>query len=200
MENLKIGGARMAKAMVQCRICKGKFNRLDPSLIEGVDYVKPSQRMYYHKKCYEEYQASKLDVHANMTDELWFNATWDFLRKDLKYNFNFVKVRKQWENFIKNKMTAKGIYFSLKYFYEIKKNDVTKSENGIGIIPHIYQDSCFYWQEREKRDSGICKAIEQQIMQAANQKIVEVRIKKGNKKQLSAADVLSAIEDMEESE
>ena len=37
-------------------------------------------------------------------------------------------------------------------------------------------------------------------MQAANQKIIEVRIKKGNKKQLSAADVLSAIEDMEESE
>ena len=38
-------------------------------------------------------------------------------------------------------MTAKGMYFALKYFYEIKKGDVSKSENGIGIIPHIYEDS-----------------------------------------------------------
>ena len=82
----------MAKAMVQCRICKERFNRLDPNLLEGVDWVKPSNRVYYHKKCYDEYQNSRLDVHANMSDEVWFDAVWDFLRKDLKYDFNFVKV------------------------------------------------------------------------------------------------------------
>ena len=190
----------MAKAMVQCRICKERFNRLDPNLIEGIDYVKPSERMYYHKKCYEEYQNSKLDVHANMTDELWFTAAWDFLRKDLKYDFNFVKVRKQWESFIKNKMTAKGMYFALKYFYEIKKSDVTKSENGIGIIPHIYEDSCFYWQGREERDRGICAAIEKQILQAANQNVIKVKLKKPKKTAKSAADMLAAIADMEEDE
>lgn len=190
----------MAKAMVQCRICKEKFNRLDPALIEGVDFVKPSERMYYHKKCYDEYQASKLDVHSSMTDELWFTAIWDFLRKDLKYDFNFVKVRKQWENYVKNKMTAKGIYFSLKYHYEIKKGDVTKSENGIGIIPHIYQDSCAYWRDREFRDAGICAAIEQQILQAANQNVIKVNLKKNKKPIKTAADRLAAIADMEEDE
>ena len=144
----------MAKTiLVKCRICKQQFNRLDPNLIEGVDFVKPSEKMYYHKKCYDEYQNSKLDVHANMTDELWFKAAWDFLRRDLKYDFNFVKVRRQWESFLKNKMTAKGMYFALKYHYEIKKGDVSKSENGIGIIPHIYEDSCNYWQEREERNN-----------------------------------------------
>ena len=87
----------MAKTiLVKCRICKEQFNRLDPNLIEGVDFVKPSEKMYYHKKCYDEYQNSKLDVYANMTDELWFKAAWDFLRRDLKYDFNFVKVRRQW--------------------------------------------------------------------------------------------------------
>ena len=106
----------MAKAFVQCRICKQRFDRKDPSLVEGVDYVKPSERMYYHKKCYEEYQASKLDIHASMADEIWFSAAWDFLRKELKYSFNFVKVRKQWDSFLKNKLTAKGMYFALKYF------------------------------------------------------------------------------------
>ena len=191
----------MAKTiLVKCRICKEQFNRLDPNLIEGVDFVKPSERMYYHKKCYDEYQNSKLDVHANMTDELWFKAAWDFLRKDLKYDFNFIKVRKQWESFIKNKLTAKGMYFALKYFYEIKKSDVTKSENGIGIIPHIYEDSCTYWQEREHREKGIVAAIEKQIKEAANQNVINVKLKKTKKTTKTAADMLAAIVDMEEDE
>ena len=187
----------MAKAMVQCRICKERFNRLDPSLIEGVDYVKPSERMYYHKKCYDEYQSSRLDVHANMTDELWFNAVWDFLRKDLKYSFNFVKVRKQWESFLKNKMTAKGMYFALKYHYEVKNGDVSKSENGIGIIPHIYEDSRSYWVDREARTVGIVAAIEKQILEAANQNVVKVNLKQKKKATKSAAEMLSAIENMD---
>ena len=190
----------MAKTiLVKCRICKEQFNRLDPNLIEGVDFVKPSERMYYHKKCYDEYQNSKLDVHANMTDELWFQAAWDFLRRDLKYGFNFVKVRRQWESFLKNKMTAKGMYFALKYHYEIKKGDVTKSENGIGIIPHIYEDSCSYWMERESRITGIVAAIEQQIMEAAKQNVVKVNLRQKKKTAKSAADILAAV-DMEEDE
>ena len=191
----------MAKTiLVKCRICKQQFNRLDPNLIEGVDYVKPSERMYYHKKCYDEYQNSKLDVHADMTDELWFKAAWDFLRRDLKYDFNFVKVRRQWESFLKNKMTAKGMYFALKYFYEIKKNDVAKSENGIGIIPHIYEDSRDYWTEREHRECGIVAAIEQQIKEAQSQNIINVRVKKVKRKVKSAAEVLAEIMDMEDDE
>ena len=188
----------MAVAIVHCKICKQPFNRLDPNLLEGVDWVKPSNRVYYHKKCYDEYQQSKLDVHANMADEIWFNAAWDFLRKDLKYGFNFVKVRKQWESFLKKKMTAKGMYFALKYYYEIKKGDVTKSENGIGIIPHIYEDSCTYWQTRDQREVGIVAAIEEQIKQAQAQNIIKVNLKKPKKAAKSAADVLAAIDDMEE--
>ena len=191
----------MAKTiLVKCRICKKQFNRLDPNLIEGVDYVKPSERMYYHKKCYDDYQNSKLDVHASMTDELWFQAAWDFLRRELKYDFNFVKVRKQWESFLKNKMTAKGMYFALKYFYEIKKNDVTKSENGIGIIPHIYEDSHTYWLEREYRDRGVVAAIEKQILESQNQNIIDVRIKKVKRQVKTAAEILAEIAGMEDDE
>lgn len=183
--------------MVQCRICKERFNRGDPNIIEGVDYVKPSKNMYYHKKCYDAYLESRLDIHANMNDERWFNACWDLLRRDLKYDFNFVKVRKQWESFLKKKMTAKGMYFALKYHYEVKNGDVTKSENGIGIIPHIYEDSCSYWQEREHREQGIVAAIEEQIKQAQNQNIINVKIKKNKRTVKSAADALAAV-DMED--
>lgn len=187
----------MAKAMVQCRICKERFNRLDPGLIEGVDWIQPSNRIYYHKKCYDEYQNSRLDVHANMKDEVWFDASWEFLRKDLKYSFNYVKVRKQWESFLKNKMTAKGIYFALKYHYEIKKGDVTKSENGIGIVPHIYEDSREYWVDRENKNIGLIEAIEKQIIESSKQNIVKVNLKQKKKITKSAAELLAKIEELE---
>ena len=188
------------KAIVHCRVCKQEFNRLDPKLLEGVDWVNPSNRIYYHKACYDEYQRSRLDVHAKMRNEKWFDAAWDFLRKDLKYDFHFKKVERQWDKYLKDGKTAKGMYFALKYFYEIKKNDVTKSENGIGIIPHIYEDSCSYWQEREHREQGIVAAIEQQIKEAQNQKIIDVRVKKVKRQVKSAADVLAEIMDMEDDE
>ena len=108
-------------------------------------------------------------------------------------------MRKQWENYLKNKMTAKGIYFALKYHYEIKKGDVTKSENGIGIVPHIYEDSRSYWQEREHREQGIVAAIEEQIKQAQSQNIINVKIKKNRRPVKTAADALAAV-DMEDDE
>ena len=191
----------MAKvAIVQCRICKEKFNRLDPSLLEGVDYVKPSKLMYYHKHCYDNYQSSKKDINATMDDDVWFNAMWEFLTKDLKYSFNFVKVKNQWSSFLKNKMTAKGMYFATRYFYEVKKGDVSKSENGIGIIPHIYKESGEYWVGREVRDAGICAAIEKQIREAALQKTVVVKLEKQKKKVLTPAERLAALEGMEDDE
>ena len=96
-------------------------------------------------------------------------------------------------------MTAKGMYFALKYHYEIKKGDVSKSENGIGIIPHIYEDSRRYWQEREERDRGIVAAIEEQIRQAQNQNIIEVKMKRKKRHIKTAAEMLAEV-DMEDNE
>ena len=72
-------------------------------------------------------------------------------------------------------MTAKGIYFTLRYFYEIEKGDTSKCENGIGIVPHIYERGTCYWGERNQRDKGICARIEAQIMQMKAQKVHVIR-------------------------
>ena len=56
---------------------------------------------------------------------------------------------------------------ALKYFYEIKHNDISKSNNGIGIIPYIYQDAYNYyfslWQAQQKNKVDINKYIPQEI-------------------------------------
>lgn len=184
--------------MVQCRICKQKFNRMDPTLREGEYFVKPSKNWYYHKKCYDEYLRTKNNVNATMSDEEWFKAAWEFLTKDMKYSFNYIKVQKQWESFQKKKMTPKGMYFSLKYFYEIKKGDLTKSENGVGIIPYIYEESSEYWVKREESDRGICAAIEQQIIQATQQNKINVKLVERNKNKKTKEDIFAIIEEGEE--
>ena len=93
---------------------------------------------------------------------------WDYLAKDIKIGPNFTKVKSQWDNFIKKGQTPKGIYFCIRYFYEVKKGDPKKSDGGIGIIPYIYQEGAAYWMNKEIIDRGICARIEEQIKQAQN--------------------------------
>jgi hypothetical protein len=71
-------------------------------------------------------------------------------------------------------MTAKGIYFSLRYFYEIAKGDPSKSENGIGIVPHIYNEAVTYWGERNQRDKGILEKIEAQIKASQDRVVTKI--------------------------
>lgn len=195
----------MARAMVQCRVCKEKFNRLDPNLKEGEDFVQPVKKFYYHKKCYEDFASKKGkissgDITLEAEEEVWRSAVYDYLRRDLKIDLNYLKFISQWNNFLKKDMTAKGMYFALKYFYEVARGDVNKSENGIGIIPHIYLEAKEYWQKRNEKEVGIVAAIEKQIFEAANQNTVVIKLEKPNKKKQTAAERLAIIADMEEDE
>lgn len=44
-----------------------------------------------------------------------------FYEKELKTDLNAAKTSSQWKSFIKKGMTPKGIYFALRYFYDIQK-------------------------------------------------------------------------------
>lgn len=149
--------------IVQCRICKEKMD-----IDEYKDWVMPSTNWYYHLKCYEDFGRKSKSIEAEMDDELWFQASWDFLMKDQKIVIDFIKMKSQWDSFLKKKMTAKGMYFCLRYFYEVKKGDKDKSEGGIGIIPYIYTEGCEYWARLDQREVGICQKIEEQLRQRLN--------------------------------
>lgn len=139
------------------------------------------------------------DISAEVEDDIWKSAVYDYLRRDLKMSVNYVKFTSQWNNFLKKNMTAKGIYFALRYFYEIAHGDPKKSENGIGIVPHIYNEGTEYWGNRNQRDKGICARIEAQIKQAENAKVVVIHRERQPKKNKREID-LSTIADMEDDE
>ena len=87
------------------------------------------------------------------------------------------------------------MYFSIRYFYEVKNGDPTKSENGIGIVPYIYQEGCKYWVDKEAKDKGICARIEEQIKKSKERE--QIKIKQDKFKKIKNFD-LSYISNMED--
>ena len=187
------------KPPVHCRRCRLEIDRESQN-----DWCMPSKGYYYHISCYEDFVKKKgaikeNDIGTEADDDIWRSAVYDYLRKDLKISVNWQKFSSQWENFLKKNMTAKGIYFALRYFYEIAKGDPKKSENGIGIVPHIYNEGTCYWGERNQRNKGICARIEAQIKQAEARKVVVIHRERQVKKNDRMID-LSTIAEMEDSE
>ena len=184
------------RPLVHCRICKQAIDRDAQN-----DWIMPQERWYSHQACYDDFARKKGaikegDITIEADDDLWKSAVYDYLRKDVKMSVDFRKFSSQWTTFLKKNMTAKGIYFTLRYHYEIKKGDVEKAENGIGIVPHIYEEGTCYWGERNQRDKGICARIEAQILQASSINVQKIRQK--SKPVKRAVIDLSSIADMED--
>lgn len=179
----------MATAIVHCKICKQAFNRLDPKLVEGVDWIKPTNRVYYHKKCYDDFakkkgQIGKDGIEFEAEEAIWKTATEDYLKRDLKISIDYKRFNSQWKRFIeKNGYTPKAIYFTIRYFYDVCKGLTEKSEGGIGIVSHVYDDAGEYWSKRHQTDKSIVARLEEQIKKDAAQKAKIVFQQKKKKEQ-----------------
>lgn len=166
----------MAKRpLVHCRICKGEIDRDGQK-----DWCMPQEKWYYHIACYDDFAKKRGaikegDIHIEVDDDMWKGAVYEFLRRDLKISVDYPKFQSQWNYLLKKGRTAKGIYFTLRYFYDIEHGDPAESKNGIGIVDRVYERATQYWGERNNRDKGICARIEAQIMQAAEKKVKVIR-------------------------
>lgn len=183
-------------SVVHCRLCKGD---IDKTNIET--WVMPSKNWYYHIKCYEEWAKKKQqtsDIHYKADEPVWKEAVYDYLTKDIKLELDYGKFLSQWENFLKKGYTPKGIFFTLKYIYDIKKCDVTKAQGGIGLVGHLYTEGCNYWCRKEVENKGICDRIMAQLEAFKKREYVNVTKKKtsrGGKKVPTLAEVAQMKED-----
>lgn len=185
--------------LYKCYACK--VRDIDPSILkEGEDYIKHGTH-YYHKTCYDlrEERKKNPNVKIEADDDFWKDAAYDYLHKSLKIEVTGLFF-KQWHDFLKQKntdYTAKGLYFAILYFYEIKKGDKNKANGGIGIIPYVYDESRRYWYDREARQEGIVARIEQQVQAAAERKQVMVVKKDEPKEYTIDFSILDGLEDEE---
>lgn len=192
----------MAKKLYKCHHCK--VVDIDKDIMkEGEDYIN-HHPYYYHATCWREreYLKKHPDIHQKLDDDFWKDATFEYLQKTLKVNVSNGLFYKQWYQYLgdkKNNYNAKGIFYALIYFYDIKKGDPDKGHGGIGIVPFVYEDSRHYWHEREHRQKGIVKQIEQQIREKMARESVVVKHQEIKpKKFVVNFDVLDELEDNDE--
>ena len=151
---------------VKCVNCGLIFDR------DKVPFVPVGSRRYAHANC-SDYLEDTQDL-----EELEA-----YILKTLKLDYIDAKTRLQLNNFRDiQKYTYKGMFFSVKYFFEIKKNSWDKANGAIGIVPYVYQEATDYWVEREAKESGILAKIEKQIAARAAAEPIVIKKKQEKKK------------------
>jgi hypothetical protein len=175
----------MAKrSLVHCRICKKAIDRDNEP--ENEIWISTSRNFYYHTNCYNTWVKNKnlSPAESHQTDEEYESYIKEYIYRDLKMDANWAKITQQLKSYTSNKYnyTMKGIFFTLKYAYEVKKASVAKSEGGIGIIPYLYKDATIYWAEQYEKEHTIFDQIIQQMKDRENRESITVTRKQANTK------------------
>lgn len=166
-----------------CRVCKAKF---DTEKLSKDEWVMPNPKFYYHRKCYEDWKDNKDNLKASNKDgNFWYESLIDYLYKDIKMTINFSKLNKQWKTFTAptKGMTPKGIYFSIRYYYDVLHGKPEKALGGIGIVSNIYNEAASYWIDLENKKEGTLEKIIAQIQNREARPVMKISSKKQKKEQ-----------------
>ena len=153
----------MAKklAPVKCPYCNKYFHR------EMEEFVQINKTRYAHKACYDRHTAEMTQEERDKTILV------NFIKKLFNIDTIPAKITKQMQDYHDNKnYTYSGMYKSLVWFYQIKKNPIEKANGGIGIIPYVYEDARVYYTAMwEAQQQNKAKPIEQW-----QPKVIEIHI------------------------
>ena len=69
----------------------------------------------------------------------------------------------QMMKFKRQGMPYRGQLLTLKYFYEVRKNSIQKSNGSIGIIPFVYDEPRLYYSKLEQKQKEIGDMIQKQL-------------------------------------
>lgn len=130
---------------VKCKYCGVVFDR------DKLPFVQISERRYAHKECAAAAENTKKqeDIDKEELEK--------YIMQLLNEEFISPKVRKQIKSYIEQyNYTYSGMKKALVYFYEVKGNDISKANGGIGIIPYCYKDAYNYyyslWLAKQKNE------------------------------------------------
>lgn len=124
----------MANHYVICKYCNQRFNRAkEESVLVG-------GRRYAHPKCVEEYEKQKTQEEKDIA------ALETYIKNLFKINTLTAKIKRQINSFKKEyNYTYSGILKTLTWWFEIKGNSIEKANDGIGIVPYVYQNAHNYY-------------------------------------------------------
>lgn len=127
-------------------------------------------KRYYHEFCYNELLERK--------------QLCDYVCELFSYKKPSVRIYQQMTSYHDKGVPYSDMLLALKYFYEIKKGDINKSQGGIGIIPYVLEEAKeFATLEKLEQDKLIAKFEQnEQIKEIKIIKVIEPHNK--NKKQI----------------
>lgn len=142
--NIYKGVIKIAAHYVKCPICGQTFNR---DVEECVPY---GARRYAHKSCSEEGPPPQPKVKKKVVKNPDEEELKEYIKKLFNLNYVPPRAQKQINQYVKEyNFTYSGMRKCLYYFYEIKKNDIEKAHQGIGILPYIWQEAYDYFYQLE---------------------------------------------------
>lgn len=148
--------------LVICPYCKLKFDA------DKEPYVKPNSQRYAHKICYENF------LNKQQAEETDRDKLINYIRKLFGTQVINPKIWKQLKQYTEEYgFSYSDILNALIYAFEIKHNDISKAQGGIGLVPYVIQDSRKYFNDissSNKKNESILKE------QNTHYKIVEVYI------------------------
>lgn len=117
-----------------CKYCNIRFNR------DKEPYVEAGSRRYAHKACAEKHEATIPQ------EEKDYQNLEKYIKQLFKIDNLNIRIRKQIKDFKETyNYTYTGIQKTLYWWYEIKKNSISQANEGLGIVPYVYQDALKYY-------------------------------------------------------
>lgn len=146
---------------VVCSVCGQKFNR------DIVPCKQTSARRYAHLDC------AVAAANTKTQEELDKEECEKYIMQLLGEEYISPRVRKQLNQFVNEyKYTYSGIRKALIYFYEVKRNDISKANGGIGIVPYCYKQAFDYYYS-----IWLAQQVNQgKVIECYKPQVVEVRI------------------------
>lgn len=171
--------------MPKCRYCGEPLKGPSEGGKDGVDYVKRVKNYYYHPICMEKWtKASGGAINDNVQGmgDFWKDLSYNYLLYEVRMEVNLFLFLNQWEKFLKEGKKPKGLYLTLRYFYDVRKGDKEKAHGGIGIISYLYEEAGQYWVEQQEKNEEIVLELERQIALQMEKWNVNPRLIKKEKK------------------
>lgn len=154
----------MAQNIVKCAFCGNGVFKVD---------AKRYKNKNYHEECMNK-QIEK----ENLTE---------YICKLFSLKAPGPRIYTQLKNFFEKypNYTYKGIRQALEYFYEVRKNKIDKANQGIGIVPYVYDEAENYYNGISQRQERVANELNNSLLVAPQ----EIKVQKKDKKKKNLYDL-----------
>lgn len=126
----------------KCLYCGLEFDR------DKLPYVQVTNMRYAHKECYAKIEANKTQ------DEKDYEFLTNYIEQLFGIGYITAKIAKQIRDYrVAYGYTYSGMYYALEYWFEVRKAPIDKANQGVGIIPYIYDQAKEYYQNINRANS-----------------------------------------------